>query len=357
MVPNYLDIFSKRTGMRFDPVHAPLSELPELIQTRRTDMFPAFMDLQPNGLWALTDSCFTLSWVIVNRLGDPFYKDIKGLEGMKVAMVENIPIYKQVKKGYPNIYIYPAENPIDAMKSVSNGNTDAFVGSFIVVGYAMQKYQFPNLKIAGHAEYEDFLFKFTVRNDWPELVSILNKVIASITPSEHNQIFHKWMPVRYEQAFDWQTVIKWVLWVGGVMGMISGVMLFWNRKLAKEVLQRKIVEIALRESEEQFRLVFEQGRDAVFWANVETGIIINCNAKAEELTERTREELIGMHQSLLHPSEQNGAESFRKSCLVPIVANVEAELVTRTGKIIPVIISATVVTMGSIRVIQGISTI
>jgi len=119
-------------------------------------------------------------------------------------------------KNHPEIEVYPAENPINAMNSVSSGNADAFVGSFVVAGYAMQKYQFPNLKIAGHAEYEDFLFKFAVRNDWPELVSILNKVIASITPPEHDQIFHKWMPVRYEQAADWRTVIKWTLWVGGV---------------------------------------------------------------------------------------------------------------------------------------------
>jgi hypothetical protein len=89
--------FSKRTGIDFEAVHAQLSELPELIQTRRTDMFPAYMNLEPNRFMDLTDSCFTLSWVIVNRMDAPFLKDVKDLAGMKVSMVENIPIYEQLQ--------------------------------------------------------------------------------------------------------------------------------------------------------------------------------------------------------------------------------------------------------------------
>jgi len=89
MVPDYLNLFSKRTGIDFEAVHAQLSELPELIQTRRTDMFPTYMNLEPNRFMGLTDSCFTLSWVIVNRMDAPFLRDVKDLAGMKVSMVEN----------------------------------------------------------------------------------------------------------------------------------------------------------------------------------------------------------------------------------------------------------------------------
>jgi PAS domain S-box-containing protein len=354
IVRDYLDLFSNRTGIRFEPVYAPLSELPEFIQTRQADMFPAFMDLLPNPFMDLTDSCFTLSWVIVNRIEAPFLRDVTDLAGMKVSIVKDIPLYGRIKKDHPEIKLYPADNPVAAMKSVSSGNADAFAGAFVVAGYAMQKYQVGNLKIAGQTGYEDFLFKFAVRNDWPELVGILNKVILSIPHEEHDQIFQKWMPVRYEHTVMWQTVIYWVLWVGGVLGMISGLMLFWNRKLAKEILQRKKVELALQSREEQFRLVFEQGRDAVFWADVETGIIIKCNAKAEELTERTREELIGMHQIRLHPSGRDYAEVFLEAVKARTTPDIHAEVISRTGKITPVLISTTVVTQASRRIIQGI---
>jgi PAS domain S-box-containing protein len=354
IVLDYLDLFSKRTGIRFEPVSAPLSELPELMQDHRTDMFPAFMNFLPNPFMDLTDSCFTLSWVIVNRIEEPFLRDASDLTGMKVSVVKDNPLYNLLKKNHPEIDLYPFDNPVTAMKSVESGNADAFAGAFVVAGYVMQKYRVGNLKIAGQPGYEDFLFKFAVRNDWPELVSILNKTILSITHTEQDQIFQKWMPVRYEHAVMWKTVITWVLWVGGVLGMISGIMLFWNRKLAKEILQRKKVEIALRDNEAQFRLVFEKGRDAVFWTDANTGIIIKCNAKAEELTERTREDLIGMHLLRLHPPDRDYREAFLLAIKAQSTPEMDGEVISRTGKITPVLISTTVVALASRRIIQSV---
>ncbi len=102
--------------------------------------------------------CFLAQNNIVSGIFASNLLRLKNHQLFRELLVENIPIYEQLKKDYTNINIYPVENPNDAMKSVSIGNTDAFVGSFIVAGYAMQKYQFPNLKIAGHAEYKDFLY-------------------------------------------------------------------------------------------------------------------------------------------------------------------------------------------------------
>jgi PAS domain S-box-containing protein len=354
IVLDYLDLFSNRTGIRFEPVSEKLSELPELIQSRRTDMFPAFMNLSPNSYMDLTDTCFTIPWVIVNRIEAPYFRDASDLNGMKVCVVKDIPLFDYLKKNHPEIALQPADNPIAAMKSVSRGDADAFAGAFVVAGYVMQKYRVPNLKIAGQPGFEDFSFKFAVRNDWPELVSILNKVIRSIPHSEQDQIFQEWMPIRYEHAVGWRTVITWVLWVGGVLGIISAIMLFWNRKLTREILQRKKVEIDLRDSETQFRMVFEQGRDAIFWSDAETGIIVKCNAKAEDLTERTREELIGMHQLRLHPSDRDYREIFLQAVNVKPIPDIYGEVISRTGKLTPVLISTTIVTLASRRIIQGI---
>ncbi|MFH0726746.1 MAG: transporter substrate-binding domain-containing protein [Pseudomonadota bacterium] len=354
IVRDYLDFFTKRTGIRFEPVYASLTELPELMQTRQTDLFPAFVDPLPNPFVDFTDTCFALPWVIVNRIADPFIRDVNDLSGMKVSVVKDIPLYNLLMKNHPGIDVYPFDTPVAAMKSVESGNTDAFAGAFVVAGYVMQKYRVSNLKIAGQTGYEDFSFKFAVRGDWPELVGILNKVIFSVPHAEQDRIFQKWMPVRYEHTVMWQTVIHWVLWVGGILGTLSGIMLFWNRKLAKEILQRQKVELALRDNEAQFRLVFEKGRDAVFWADAETGIIVKCNAKAEELSERPREELIGMHQLGLHPSDRDYREIFLQAVNTQPTPDIYGEVLGSSGKITPVLISTTVVTLASRRIIQGI---
>ena len=354
IVLDYLDLFSKQTSIRFEPVSASLSGLPELIQTRGADMFPAFMNMPANPSVLLTDTCFKLPWVIVNRIAEPYYRDAGDLAGIKVSVVKNIPLYDQLRKHHPEIELYAADDPVSAMKSVASAKTDAFAGAFVVAGYVMQKYRIGNLKIAGQTGYEDFPFTFAVRSDWPILVGILNKVILSIPHSEQDEIFQKWMPIRYEHTVMWRTVIHWVLGVGGILGAIASIMFFWNRKLAKEILQRQKVETALRDNEAQFRLVFEQGRDAVFWADADTGIIVKCNAKAEELTERTAEELIGMHQLGLHPSDRDYRELFLQAVQTQPTTDIYGEVLSRSGKITPVLISTTLVALASRRIIQGV---
>ena len=49
----------------------------------------------------------------------------------------------------------------------------------------------------------------------------------------------------------------------------------------------------LKQSEESFRLAFQFAKDAIFWADPETGEIINCNPAAERMLKRCREEIIG----------------------------------------------------------------
>jgi len=56
-----------------------------------------------------------------------------------------------------------------------------------------------------------------------------------------------------------------------------------------------------QKSEERFRLIFENAKDAIFWADPKTGLIINCNRSAELLLEKKREEIIGFSQTTVHP--------------------------------------------------------
>ena len=85
-----------------------------------------------------------------------------------------------------------------------------------------------------------------------------------------------------------------------------------------DISERKKADQKLKASEEKYRVLFDTAMDAIFVAEVESGIIVDCNKSACDLLQRTREEIIGMHQRNLHPvsmpfNEELGVtDSFKK---------------------------------------------
>jgi two-component system cell cycle sensor histidine kinase/response regulator CckA len=123
----------------------------------------------------------------------------------------------------------------------------------------------------------------------------------------------------------------------------------------KDVTARIRAQQSLRESEEKYHALVEMAGDAIFVADAETGVIIEANRKAEELTGVPRERLVGMHQSRLHPREEREAyaELFRED--VRKGASERKFHVQRPdGGRVPVDIRTATLELGGRKVIQGI---
>jgi len=76
-------------------------------------------------------------------------------------------------------------------------------------------------------------------------------------------------------------------------------------EIISNAFTRKRAEEALKESESQFRLLFECAADAIFIADAESGILVNANNTAVNLLNISIDEIIGKHQSELHPPEMS----------------------------------------------------
>jgi signal transduction histidine kinase/CheY-like chemotaxis protein len=86
------------------------------------------------------------------------------------------------------------------------------------------------------------------RKDWPELTSIINKVLDDMSPEEHSTIQGKYMQLPLEQVPSGAEIVKWVLIVAVPALLIIFVIGFWNRRMANEVRNRKLAEQSAREA-------------------------------------------------------------------------------------------------------------
>jgi PAS domain S-box-containing protein len=70
-----------------------------------------------------------------------------------------------------------------------------------------------------------------------------------------------------------------------------------------DITARKKTEQKLVNSEQRYRSLMENANDAIFLADVETGKLVDCNNKAEELLGISRKEILGSSYKKLHPRE------------------------------------------------------
>ena len=89
---------------------------------------------------------------------------------------------------------------------------------------------------------------------------------------------------------------------------------------------------ALHESEERYRELFENSRDAIYVHDL-TGRYVSVNRAAETLSGFTRDEILGTHYSnFIAPKHlKNARESFCIKLDAPIETTYEAEIVCKNG--------------------------
>ncbi len=123
----------------------------------------------------------------------------------------------------------------------------------------------------------------------------------------------------------------------------------------QDITEQKQMAQALATSELQFRMLFEHHNDAIIWADID-GYLVRCNQSAEDLFERSRDELVGMHQTELHPPERLEFyhQLFKDNAVNRKNISADVEVISKSGTVKPVEILSTIIEVDSKTITQGI---
>jgi len=190
----------------------------------------------------------SLPLVIVTKNDYEFVSSLNDLKGKKVAIPSGYYTAELLERDFPKINIVTVLGVDTALDSVILGKADAFVGNLAVVNYSLKKEKYFKLKIAAPTKYLKSEVSFGVSKDWPELVSIINKVYKSISIEKHNEIKQKRLKQEPPNVISLKKIRKYAEVTFLMVLMIMGIILYWNRILNKEIVKRKKAEEKIEDS-------------------------------------------------------------------------------------------------------------
>lgn len=200
--------------------------------------------------------------------------------------------------------------------------------------------------VLGH-EPEEIIGKYVTEfihpDDLPAVLKAIEKVFTDCSGGK--------LELRCKNADG-----NYLLMAGASKVLVSGGKVTGIIITARDITEQRKIEQALKESEEKYRTLFEESLDAIFVADAETGILVDCNRAATELVGRSKSELIGMHQRFLHPPESidgKFSKTFMQHCKKGGGFAVEDQIITKTGEIRDVSIKANLIEVSGKKLIFG----
>jgi len=122
-----------------------------------------------------------------------------------------------------------------------------------------------------------------------------------------------------------------------------------------DITERKQAEEALRESEKRYRMLFEQSKDAIFIADSETRMLVDCNNAALKMVGYSKEELLSMRADQLHPKDavNETVEAFQRQ-VAGEDTTVDSIVETKSGRVVFVSINSSKIELRGKMYLMGI---
>ena len=246
---DYIDLICKKTGLNMVVTSGlTWTQAYEQAVNKTLDVLPCVVKTEERSKYFLfSDPYISFQRVIFVRKDNTDIKSFSDLSGKNVAVQKNSS-HNSFMKEYRDISLSLYPTVQEALEAVSTGKETTFVGNLATTAYLIESMGITNLKYVDiNIDGNDQVY-FAVRNDWPLLVSIINKGLTSITEEEKISIRDRWLGV--ENEVDYSKVWQVGGIIGGVILFILVISVFWIIRLRKEVGFRKRVQDELHIAKE-----------------------------------------------------------------------------------------------------------
>lgn len=227
---DFLKIIGERLGVPMVLVPtASWSQSLEAVKKRRCDFLPVAGDTKDRRRFLRFTSPYLRFPMVVATLSKaPYIEDPQSLAGKDVGVVNGYASLDILRAKYPGLKLKEVPSVDEGLKLVADGRLYGYIDTVPAISQALARGHFTDLKIAGRLDAHLDL-SMASRDDEPELASLFQKAVNTLTKEESDAILKKWLAVTFEQGFDYALAWK----TAGGAAVVLLVVVWWNRKLSR----------------------------------------------------------------------------------------------------------------------------
>lgn len=176
---DFVTALNRRLGGILQLVPGKWEDMLLAVREKRLD---AVLDITPNeqrrAHYLFTQPYLTIPHVIIGQQGRTDLGSEEALRGLTLALEKGFGNVRDFREKQPETIIREYRDTAAALDAVARGEADAYVGNRAVAIYIITRELIGNLVPHGLFYESSSILTIGVRNDWPDLVHILDKALS-----------------------------------------------------------------------------------------------------------------------------------------------------------------------------------
>nr|CRH05817.1 putative Histidine kinase with two bacterial extracellular solute-binding protein domains and one response regulator receiver domain, one HisKA domain and one HATPase domain [Candidatus Magnetococcus massalia] len=245
---DFMALIAKRLGVEVNLYPTTTwDESLQAVRERRCDLIPLAMSTPARHAYLkFTTPVLQAPHVVATRGDQLFIEDITQHAGETFTVVQGYALIDGLKRRYPQLRLKEVANIREGLQQVIDGQAMGYIGTTAAIGYIRHQMGMCDIKIAAQLE-SGYDLSMATRSDLPLLLTIMQKAVDAITPAQMQQIQQKWMAVNLQKVTDYRLILQ----VAVIFSLLLISIIYWNRRLQREVAKRQEAEKALLQAKSE----------------------------------------------------------------------------------------------------------
>ncbi len=199
ILSEYLAFIGKQLGVTFELVKTKSwEESIDKAKSKAIDILPGVTSTEKRQQdFLFSEPYLQIPTVIITQREQSNLSSITDLGDRTLAVIKGYSSTEWLQQYYPDTNIVYVSDISEGLKRVSEGDIDAMLTNQLSAIDRVNNLGLDNLKVNFRTAFF-YDLSIGIRKDWPELLSIINKILADITPAQRDQFRSRWVSVELD---------------------------------------------------------------------------------------------------------------------------------------------------------------